>query len=303
MIKEQLENYIETKDILIDEQSGFRRNHSCESALNLVIIRLKEQIEGGNIIVAILLDLKRAFETIDRQRLIKKLESIGVKGKELEWFTSYLSDRFQRTKFNGEVSDEKQIDLGVPQGSKLAALLFLIYINNISGCLMFMQLILFADDTLLYYCGKDINEINGKINEDMERLNIWLCTNKLKLNIDKTQYMVMNNGDSDQQFNIEINGEVIERVNNMKYLGFMINCRLKLTNHIDYTCKNIAKKVGFLAEISNKLTADHRVTIYKSIIAPHFTCNISEFNIIHMQYWRIHEASKTSKSSNEDCPT
>lgn len=242
VIKEQLENYVETKDVPIDEQSGFRRNHSCESALNLVIIKWKEQIEDGNIIVAIFLDLKRAFETIDRQRLIKKLESIGVKGKELEWFRSYLTYRFQRTKFNGDVSDEKQIDLGVPQGSKLAALLFLIYINDTKGCLMFMQLILFADDTLHYYCGKGIKEINRKINEDMERLNIWLCTNKLKINIDKTKYMVMNNRDRDQQFNIEINGEVIERVYNMKYLGFIINCRLKITNQIDYTCKKKPQK-------------------------------------------------------------
>lgn len=110
--------------------------------------------------------------------------------------------------FNGEISEEKQVDLGVPQGSKLAALLFLIYINDIKLCLLFMKIVLFADETLLYYCGKDINEINQKINENMERLNNWLSINKLKLNIEKTKYMVINNRNEDQLINIKINVDI-----------------------------------------------------------------------------------------------
>lgn len=286
VIKEQMENYVEGNGFVIDEQSGYRKNHSCESTLNLVIINWKEQIESGNIVVAIFLDLKRTFETIDRQKLLKKLEKIGIRGVELNWFRSYLSNRFQKTKFNGEVSDERQIDLGVPQGSKLAALLFLLYINDIKECLLFMTIILFADDTLLYYCGKDINEINRRINEDLERINRWLCTNKLKLNIEKTKYMVITNRNLDQEINININGEKINQVYTMKYLGFILNCRLMLTSHLDYTCRKIAKKIGFLARISNKLTPEHRITIYKSIIAPHFeycssilsTSNVGEFS-------------------------
>jgi len=173
---------------------------------------------------------------------LKKLESIGVKGIELNWFRSYLSNHFQKTKFNGAISEDKQVELGVPQGSKLAALLFLIYINDIKGCLQHLTPILFADDTLLYYYGKDINEINQRINEDMERLKSWLCNNKLKLNVEKTKYMVINGQKVDQPINININGETIERVYIMKYLGFMLDCNLQITNHIDYICRKIAKK-------------------------------------------------------------
>lgn len=119
----------------------------------------------------------------------------------------------------------------------------------------------------------------------MERLNKWLCSNKLKLNIEKTKFMVINGRNVDQQISVSINGETIERVYTMKYLGFIIDCRLHLKNHIDYICKKIAKKIGFLARISSKLTPEHRVTIYKTMIAPHFeycasilsTCNIGEF--------------------------
>lgn len=187
VINEQLQEYVENKKIVIEKQSEFRKNHSCESALNLILINWKEQIEEGNMIVAIFLDLKRAFETIDRKRL-------------------------QKTKFNGAVSEDKQVHLGVPQGSKLAALLFLIYINDMKDCLLYLSLVLFADDTLLYYCGKDINEINQRINEDMERLHKWLYSNKLKLNIGKTKFMVINGRNVDQQISVSINRETIERV-------------------------------------------------------------------------------------------
>lgn len=249
------------------------------------MINWKEQLEAGKIIIAIFLDLKRAFETIDRNRLLKKLERIGITGEELRWFRSYLTNRLQKTKFNGEVSGELEVDIGVPQGSKLAALLFIIYMNDVKECLLFLTLILFADDTLVYYCGDDISEMNQRINEDLARLNNWLCTNKLMLNTAKTKFMVLSNGKVDQPINISINNETIDRVYEMKYLGFMLNSnQLKLTNHVDYICRKIAKKVGFLARISNKLTAQHRITIFKSIIAPHFeycasllsTCNKGE---------------------------
>lgn len=270
VVKEQLEEFVKKIEIVIEEQSGFRKGHSCESALNLVIANWKEQNEDGNIIVAVFLDLKRAFETIDRKRLIKKLENIGIKGKELRWFSSYLSKRMQKTTFNGEVSDELEVELGVPQGAKLASILFLLYINDMKDCLEFLKLLLFADDTLVYYCGKDIDEICERVNSDLDRINKWLCVNKLKLNTDKTKFMVISSKKINQPVNIRMDNESIERVYVMKYLGFMLDCNLKLTKHVDYLCKKIARKVGFLARISNKLSFEHRIVIYKSIIAPHF---------------------------------
>lgn len=170
-VRESLEYHISVNQIVIEEQSGFRKNHSCESTLNLVLLNWKEEIENGKIIVAVFLDLKRAFETIDRKRLLWKLEKLGVKGRELAWFKSYLSQRTQATKFGGVVSSEVEVDIGLPQGSKLAAILFLLYINDIKTCLLHLMVILFADDTLVYYSGDNIKEIEGKVNEDLERLN------------------------------------------------------------------------------------------------------------------------------------
>lgn len=219
-VRESLEYHISVNQIVIDEQSGFRKHHSCESTLNLVMMNWKGKIGNGKIIVAVFLDLRRAFETVDRKRLIWKLERLGVKRTELEWFKSYLSQRTQVTKFGDVVSSEAEVDIGLPQGSKLAGTLFLLYINDIKSCLLHLMPILFADDTLVYYSGENIKEIEDKVNEDLERLNKWLSVNKLKLNTSKTKYMVISKSEKDE-FNMDIrmNGEQIERTYTMKYLG------------------------------------------------------------------------------------
>lgn len=282
-VKEPLENHVETNGIIIEEQSGFRRNHSCESALNIVLMNWKVEIGKGKIIVAVFLDLKRAFETIDRNRLICKLEQLGIIGRELDWIKSYLSQRTQATKYGGATSSESAVEIGLPQGSKLAALLFLLYINDIKSCLWHLMIMLFADDTLLYYSGDNIKDIEIKVNEDLQRINKWLNANKLKLNLEKTKFMVLTKNDiSDSDIEVKINNESIGRVYTMKYLGMMINSNLKMSDHHDYMCKKIAKKIGFFARISNKLSTETRIKVYQAIIAPHFEyCSsiLSSFNV------------------------
>lgn len=270
-IKESIESHIETNDIIIKEQSGFRKRHSCESALNLAMMNWMEDLESGKIIIAVFLDLKRAFETIDRQRLLAKLEKIGIKERELNWLRCYLSNRTQCTKFGGATSAKEEINIGLPQGSKLAAVLFSLYMNDIKSCLVHLMILLFADDTLLYYSGDNINDIVNKVNEDLERINKWLNVNKLKLNLPKTKYMVICKSDKDEyNVDIRINNKKVDRTYTMKYLGVMIDSNLKMKSHNEYIGKKIAKKIGFFARISKHLSIEHRIKVYKAIIAPHF---------------------------------
>lgn len=282
-VKESLESRVRANDIIIEEQSGFRTNHSCESALNLVIMNWKDEIANSKIIVAVFLDLKRAFETIDRRRLIRKLKQLGIKGRELEWLKSYLSQRTQSTKFGGVASSEAEVEIGLPQGSKLAAILFLLYINDIKSCLSHLMAVFFADDTLVYYSGDNMEEIVSKVKEDLERLNKWLNVNKLKLNLPKTKYMIITKSEENYyNVDIKINNESIERTYSMKYLGVMIDSNLKMKNHDEYVCREIAKKTSFFARISNKLSIESRIKVYKAIIAPHFEyCSsiMSLFNV------------------------
>lgn len=119
IVKEQLLAFVDRTKVLLEEQSGFRKHHSCESALNLLLLKWKQAIEEGKIVLSVFVDLKRAFETIDRTKLKAVLRRYGVRGSALKWFSSYLDSRTQVTRYNGSTSAATAVDLGVPQGSVL----------------------------------------------------------------------------------------------------------------------------------------------------------------------------------------
>lgn len=142
-------------------------------------------------ILCVFIDFKRAFETIDRQLLIKKLERYGIRNEELAWFTDFLTNRLQKTKFGSKVSSSLPNDYGVPQGSVLAAILFIIFINDMKGVFHFNKFHLFADDTILYIVGNDVEEMVQIMNNELIEFNECLKINKLKLNIEKTKFMLI----------------------------------------------------------------------------------------------------------------
>lgn len=289
VVKNQLMSFIEENNILSKFQSAYRVRHSCETALNLVMAKWKEINANGEIILAVFLDLKRAFETIDRKRLIRKLKLLGFSSKALEWFDSYLSRRSQRTKVNGCVSDCIQNELGVPQGSVLGAILFVLYINDLPSHLKNVFVNLFADDTLIYLHGSNIDVMRDRMNSELEIIKQWLRLNKLKLNVGKTKVMIIRHPSMAAPINkISVDGEELEIVNQIKYLGIMIDDKLDFKENVDYVCKKVAKKVGVLSRLTNNITMGARITIYKTIIAPHFDyCSTLLFLSDHAAFDRL----------------
>lgn len=269
-VKDQLQNYIDSNEILAIEQSGFRKLHSCETALNLVISDWKFLRDEGNITIVVFLDLKRAFETLDRDRLLRKLQSYGVEGVELQWFSSYLAQRTQKTKVGEVFSSFMFNNLGVPQGSVLGPILFILYINDFGKVLKYCSCKFFADDTAIYISGKNINEIIWKLNSDLKNVSNWLNINKLKINVEKTVYIVIKNKITDNsEINVIINNTKLEQVSETKYLGIIIDDKLDFKKNLDYVVKKMSKKINFLSRISNKLTPITRTKIYTSIVASH----------------------------------
>ncbi|XP_025268586.1 uncharacterized protein LOC112639318 [Camponotus floridanus] len=274
VVKDQIGRYLEANEVLTEHQSGFRKSHSCETAIQGIIDEWKVEIDEGKIVGVISMDLKRAFETVDRNRLLEKLYQIGIRGKVWHWLESYLKNRTQKVRFNSNYSKVMAIDHGVPQGSVLGPLLFVLYINDITEvCPIGSNVKLFADDTMIYVTGECSEEINKKMNDVFHKIENWMSLNKLKLNVEKTKYMIVRSNRKEVKGQIKIvcmNGEVLKRVEVIKYLGIMIDSRLTFVEHCDYMLKKIGKKTSFLNRMGQYLTPYSRQIVYKTIIAPHF---------------------------------
>lgn len=239
-----------------------------------MVIGWKKAIGEGKIIGVVFLDLRRAFEVVNRDILIRKIEWYGIKGTVLEWFKSYLKDRSQRVKFNGLLSTPMKVDLGVPQGSVLGPMLFLLYINDITEVINDNCAIrLFADDALIYTIEYSSIEINNKLNEQIVRVEEWLRRNKLSVNVDKTKVMLLRGirkKTKENYIKVMLQNKVLEVVSEVKYLGVTIDKNLNFSAHIDYMSKKIGSKIGLLRRVGADMTPIMRCVIYKAVIAPVF---------------------------------
>ena len=171
--------------VLYDYQFGIRKLYSTHMALITLIDKMSNALDEGSKVVGIFLDFSKAFDTIDHDILILKSEHYGVRGPPLDWFKNYLNSRFQYVMYNGIKSYQSQVTCGVPQWSILGPLLFLIYVNDLHKVVKNAFLLLFADDSNLFYTGNDMVDITEKINDDLQHITEWLASNKLSLNIKK----------------------------------------------------------------------------------------------------------------------
>jgi len=189
-----------------------------------MIDKVTEKLDAYNYSLGLFIDLSKAFDTLDHAILIAKLEYDGVTGIALNWFRSYLSNRQQYVDYNGVQSSLLHILTVVPQGSILGPLLFLIYINDIINASKFLHLILFADDTNIFLHHCDLNILQSMSNVELDKLSEWFKSNRLSLNIKKTNYILFFPKSKCRQqlinsFTIQIDGKIIDRVENARFLG------------------------------------------------------------------------------------
>ena len=293
IVQKQLIEYFEDNEWLTECQSGFRKKHSCETALQWVLSEWKRNIGEGKIIGVVFLDLKRAFEVVDRKILINKLKWYGVNGVVLDWFKSYLENRSQRVKFNGMLSDSINVELGVPQGSLLGPLLFLIFINDIvesasENC----EIRLFADDAVIYVTGYSSREINDKLNKQMDKIDKWVQINKLCVNVGKTKVMLVRGIRKkvcEDIIKIKLRGKELEVVTDIKYLGIIIDKNLNFSKHIDYVSRKVGANLGVMRRIGRDISAYMKCVVYKAIIAPLFDycgsilVSVNQTEVKHLQ--------------------
>ena len=179
----RLLKFLEDYNIIFENQFGFRKLHSSYMALMVLTDKLIKSLENGKFVIGVFLDFSKAFDTVDHAILLSKLSHYGIRGSALQWFQSYLSNRKQYVTYNGVSSPVNDITCGVPQGSILGPLLFLLYINDLRHVCSSTTSILFADDINLFKSGNDLNKMQDELNSELSKISLRLKVNKLSLNI------------------------------------------------------------------------------------------------------------------------
>ena len=186
----RLYEFLELHNILFLNQFGFRKFHSTSHSLVEITEEIKESIDNGKYGCGIFIDLKKAFDTVNHKILLSKLEHYGIRGSLLKWFESYLTNRTQYVFLNGVSSDTMSMSCGVPQGSVLGPLLFLLYINDLPNISDKLKFFLFADDTNIYYESDNLKSLEKIVNQELKSLSLWLNVNRLALNVSKTNFVI-----------------------------------------------------------------------------------------------------------------
>ena len=272
---QQLYHYLKVNSVLSRFQSGFRPFHSTVSALTQMCDNWSDNMETRKLKGFVFLDIRKAFESIDHSILLDKVKFYGVAARELMWFKSYLTARQQRL-INGCLSSQSNLLCGVPQGSILGSLLFLIYINDLPNCLKFTTPCLYADDTQIFTSSFDIGVLANNINSDLKSLSDWLTVNKLPFHPLKTKLMVvgstynLNTKSGDLSHVISIDNNLVSPVTFNKCLGVLLDEKLTFETNIEYTCKKACAGIGALRRIKPFVPFCILVTLYRSLVQPYF---------------------------------
>ena len=272
VIFNQLINYMNNNKLLSLEQYGFRPGHSTELAALQLVNKITEQMDIGKIPLSIHMDLSKAFDTLDHSILLSKLAYYGI-GRDMcnNLLKSYLTDRYQYVEYKSARSPTKSIITGVPQGSILGPLLFLIYINDLPMVSQIFDMIMYADDTTLY-CNINRDISDQDINAELKKVSDWLCSNKLSLNVKKTKCMVFHTAQRKVAYPIlTLNNIEIERVTQFNFLGVIISSNMKWNGHVTHISQKISRIVGIMYKLKHIYPQAVLLTLYSALIVPHLT--------------------------------
>ena len=275
ILYDQLYNYLTKFELLSDSQFGFRKFHSTASALLDCTNDWYVNLDRKMFNLVVLIDLKKAFDTVDHQILLNKLELYGIKGQALTLLKSYLTNRNQKCQIKNSFSSERLIKCGVPQGSILGPLLFLLYINDLLHCLNKTKPRLFADDTNLTASANSMTDLETAVNSDLENLRKWLIANKLSLNVAKTEFMLIGSKPmikniSDSCPNVYIENIQIKQVHECKTLGVTIDQHLSWKSNTENICKKVTAGISAIRRIKPFVDQDTLILIYNTIVRPYF---------------------------------
>lgn len=265
LVKKRMNEFLLKHSILNSRQFGFQADKSTNDAVFSFLEHLYLGLNDGEASAAVFCDLSKAFDCVDHDILLHKLERYGFRGNALKWFNSFISNRFQRVSFNGAQSEQQVIRSGVPQGSVLGPILFLLYINDLTNTNISGKFTLFADDATILWQKTDENLLNEVMASDIEIIKSWCDANRLSLNIKKTNIVSFgcNLG------NIFLNGSILGNLSENKFLGIFIDSRLKFESHVISLKNKLASNCYAIRVMSNELPVEVVKNAYFALIESH----------------------------------
>ena len=272
IIHQRMLQFLESNNLLDCNQGGFRPNRSTIDTVGRISDLIFKAMNNNEITLVAFVDLKKAFDTVDHNLLVKKLDCIGIRTKLLKWSENYLTHRKQATLVNGKRSTNRDIRCGVPQGSILGPLFFLIYVNDIRHIGGKSDIFLFADDTSLLSSNKSQIIARDELEIQLTHLATWCSQNKLTVNLRKTKCMVFGTKSMTKSSKIQkirINDTELDFVDTYKYLGIILDKSLTFNKHVQQCINSVSHKLFLLSKIRSYISEHMAITIYKTLIVPY----------------------------------
>ena len=249
LMNRRLNNYLDKHSLISGHQYGFRKGFSTSDASLRFTNEVVNALNDKKYLVAVYLDLSKAFDTVNHKILLSKMERLGIRGLALDWYRSYLKDRTVQVEVDKILSKKMVVNIGAPQGSVTAPTLFLIYINDMCNVSDALGMVQFADDTMLYMVGDNLTELSYRMSGELAKIDRRLVTNRLSLNLTKTSYMVFSHNNIPDDPKIYVRNVDIDRVHKTSFLGINIDDQLQFSNHVD--SRKLSRSAGAIYRMSS----------------------------------------------------
>ena len=250
-VKHQLVAFLTQHSLLSQYQMAYINGRSTQSALNFLINSWLKNIDSGMFTTACLIDLSKCFDCIHHKILFQKLKNIGITDTEFDWFCSYLYNRKQVVYFNNELSPEINLNIGIPQGTVLGPILFLIYMNELTSILPKNSCVMYADDITIYSSATTLTSSAFNLQNIINTTVNWINENGLNINVEKSNCIIIGSKDKtvNRKINLTINGNIIKQITEVKLLGLYIDDNLTWKSHCDFLSKKISQKLGLFKRL------------------------------------------------------
>ncbi len=276
MMKQML-LFLDKFKIIVRCQFGFRAGLSTIDAVHQYLTNVYSAFEESDFIATIFLDLRKAFDLVDLDVLLNKLNHLGFRGRTLQWFESYLKGRKQVVVIDGVSSEELVVRRGVPQGSTLGPILFILYINDMCRSSDVLSFTHFADDTTVSFRSHDLADLINIVGTELEKVRDWLLSNRLCLNIDKTSVIFMSNRSMPDTLTIRLDGRAIRSVDSCRFLGLIIDRRLSFEAYVDHLCSKLSSIIGVIRRISSVIPSYLIRNLYFSLFYSRLIYGITDW--------------------------